>query len=318
MSRRDRHHQPTRNRPRLEPVDRRPYGTAIVWQDRRTAARCDQLALSGPPRLVRERTGLVLDPYFSGTKAEWLLANRDIPVDDDSGDRHDRHLADLEPDPRDGLRHRRHQRQPHDAVRHPHPQLGSRPLRPAPRPDRRRCRDRPVERPDRRPTIARESRGIPISGVAGDQQAALFGQACVAPGMAKNTYGTGSFVLLNVGETCPPPPRGCSRRSPGHSPTAPRTTRSKVDLRDGAAIQWLRDGISASSNRRRGGPAGGVGRRHRRRVRRAGVRRARLAVVGSLRPWHDRRHHEGDRPRPDHAGRRGVDGVPDARRRSMR
>ena len=60
----------------------KPYGTAIVWQDRRTAARCEQLADDGFLPLVRERTGLVLDPYFSGTKAEWLLANRDIPVDE--------------------------------------------------------------------------------------------------------------------------------------------------------------------------------------------------------------------------------------------
>jgi len=60
-----------------------PYGTAIVWQDRRTASRCDQLAAEGRLALIRERTGLVLDPYFSGTKAAWLLANRDIPVDDD-------------------------------------------------------------------------------------------------------------------------------------------------------------------------------------------------------------------------------------------
>ena len=60
-----------------------PYGNAIVWQDRRTAARCEELAAQGHLPLVRERTGLVLDPYFSGTKAEWLLANRDITVDDD-------------------------------------------------------------------------------------------------------------------------------------------------------------------------------------------------------------------------------------------
>ncbi|MEL6892710.1 MAG: FGGY family carbohydrate kinase, partial [Actinomycetota bacterium] len=60
-----------------------PYGTAIVWQDRRTAAICDQLEADGHLPMVRERTGLVLDPYFSGTKFGWLLANRDIPVDED-------------------------------------------------------------------------------------------------------------------------------------------------------------------------------------------------------------------------------------------
>lgn len=60
-----------------------PHGTAIVWQDRRTANLCDQLEAAGHLDMVRERTGLVLDPYFSGTKFGWLLANRDIPVDDD-------------------------------------------------------------------------------------------------------------------------------------------------------------------------------------------------------------------------------------------
>jgi glycerol kinase len=60
-----------------------PYGTAIVWQDRRTAARCDELVAAGALPLVREASGLVLDPYFSGSKVEWLLANRDIPVDDE-------------------------------------------------------------------------------------------------------------------------------------------------------------------------------------------------------------------------------------------
>ena len=60
-----------------------PYGTAIVWQDRRTAQRCDELTAAGALPMVRERTGLVLDPYFSGTKIEWLLTERDIPVDSD-------------------------------------------------------------------------------------------------------------------------------------------------------------------------------------------------------------------------------------------
>ena len=60
-----------------------PYGNAIVWQDRRTAHRCDELEAGGHLPLVRERTGLVLDPYFSGTKFAWMLEHRDIPVDDD-------------------------------------------------------------------------------------------------------------------------------------------------------------------------------------------------------------------------------------------
>ena len=72
-----------------------PYGTAIVWQDRRTAQRCDELTAAGHLPLVRERTGLVLDPYFSGTKIEWLLGNRGIPLDDDLAERVGRGLPDF-------------------------------------------------------------------------------------------------------------------------------------------------------------------------------------------------------------------------------
>jgi glycerol kinase len=90
--------------------------------------------------------------------------------------------------------------------------------------------------------------GVPVSGVAGDQQAALFGQACVSPGMAKVTYGTGSFVLLNVGDRCPPPSEGLLTtvawdlgRHGGSSPVA-YALEGAVFV-TGAAIQWLRDGL---------------------------------------------------------------------------
>ena len=86
--------------------------------------------------------------------------------------------------------------------------------------------------------------GIPISGIAGDQQAALFGQACVQPGMAKNTYGTGSFVLLNVGETCPPPTDGMLTTVAWKF--ADGTTHYALEgsiFVTGAAVQWLRDGL---------------------------------------------------------------------------
>jgi glycerol kinase len=94
------------------------------------------------------------------------------------------------------------------------------------------------------PTIA----GVPVSGVAGDQQAALFGQACVSPGMGKVTYGTGSFVLLNIGEVCPPPSEGLLTtvawdlgEHGGSSPVA-YALEGAVFV-TGAAIQWLRDGL---------------------------------------------------------------------------
>ncbi|HEY4331784.1 MAG TPA: FGGY-family carbohydrate kinase, partial [Ilumatobacteraceae bacterium] len=86
--------------------------------------------------------------------------------------------------------------------------------------------------------------GVPISGIAGDQQSALFGQACVRPGMAKNTYGTGSFVLLNVGDRCPPPTDGMLTTIAWT--LADGTTTYALEgaiFVTGAAVQWLRDGL---------------------------------------------------------------------------
>lgn len=90
--------------------------------------------------------------------------------------------------------------------------------------------------------------GIPISGIAGDQQAALFGQTCFSPGMAKNTYGTGSFILMNVGTTCPPPIEGLlttvawSIREPDGTLTTTYALEASIFV-TGAAVQWLRDGL---------------------------------------------------------------------------
>jgi glycerol kinase len=97
--------------------------------------------------------------------------------------------------------------------------------------------------------------GIAISGIAGDQQAALFGQACVTPGMAKNTYGTGSFVLLNVGETCPPPTEGMLTTVAWT--LADGTTHYALEgsiFVTGAAVQWLRDGLQIIDDAAETGP----------------------------------------------------------------
>jgi len=223
-----------------------PYGTAIVWQDRRTAERCDELDASGHLALVRERTGLVLDPYFSGTKVEWLLANRDIPIDDDlaigtidswlvwnlTGG--DVHATDVTNASRTMLCDIRTRTWDQDLC-----EILGVPMAALPKivPSSGRIgltADRFGVPP-----------GIPVSGIAGDQQAALFGQACVQAGMAKNTYGTGSFVLLNVGETCPPPTAGMLTTVAWT--LADGTTHYALEgsiFATGAAIQWLRDGIN--------------------------------------------------------------------------
>ena len=222
-----------------------PYGNAIVWQDRRTAERCEELLAEGHLPLVRERTGLVLDPYFSGTKAEWLLAHRDIPVDDDlaigtvdawliwnltGGEVFATDVTNASRTMLCDIRTRSWDPELCELLHVPITAL---------------------------PTIVPSSGrvgvtasatglpgGIPISGIAGDQQAALFGHACVHPGMAKNTYGTGSFVLANVGETCPPPTEGILTTVAWT--LADGTTHYALEgsiFATGAAVQWLRDGI---------------------------------------------------------------------------
>ncbi len=233
-----------------------PHGNAIVWQDRRTAARCDELTAAGHLPRVRRITGLVLDPYFSGTKFEWLLRERRIPVDEQlalgtidawliwnlTGG--EVHATDVT-----------------NASRTMLYDIGDRQW------SSEMCEllDVPIEAlPDVRPSSGRFGvtsdrcgvpAGIPISGVAGDQQAALFGQACFEPGMAKNTYGTGSFVLLNVGADCPPPTEGMLTTIAWElaDGTVAYALEGAIFV-TGAAIQWLRDGIDIIERAADAGP----------------------------------------------------------------
>jgi glycerol kinase len=234
----------------------RPYGTAIVWQDRRTAARCDDLYAAGRLPLVRETTGLVLDPYFSASKFEWLLANRDIPVDDELA------LGTIDSWLIWNLTG--------GAVHATDPSNASRTML---------CDIRSLQwsaemcamfdvpmaaLPRIMPSSGRFGvtsqecgcpPGIPISGVAGDQQAALFGQACFTPGLAKNTYGTGSFVLLNVGADCPPPSEGMLTTVAWQlaDGTVAYALEGAIFV-TGAAVQWLRDGLGLISSASEIGP----------------------------------------------------------------
>jgi glycerol kinase len=223
----------------------KPYGTAIVWQDRRTAARCDELAAAGHLPLVRERTGLVLDPYFSGTKFEWLLQERAILTGPDlalgtidtwliwnltGGQVHATDPTNASRTMLFDIRERAWSPELCELFHVPVaalPRIGS--------------------SSGRFGVTAAERgvpAGIPVSGVAGDQQAALFGQACFEPGMAKNTYGTGSFVLMNVGPECPPPTEGMLTTIAWElaDGTVAYALEGSIFV-TGAAIQWLRDGI---------------------------------------------------------------------------
>ncbi len=221
-----------------------PLHRAIVWQDRRTADRCDELS----PHLdmVRERTGLVLDPYFSGSKMEWLLRSKAVEATSDLAfgtidsfiiwklSAGHAHVTDPSNASRTMLFNIRTGTWDPDLCA-----MFGVPESSLPRvvASSGRCA---TTHPD-----SGIAGGIPISGIAGDQQSALFGQACFTPGDTKNTYGTGSFVLMNVGTTCPPPTTGM-------------LTTVAWDLGDGqityalegaifvtgAAVQWLRDGIN--------------------------------------------------------------------------
>jgi glycerol kinase len=222
-----------------------PYGTAVVWQDRRTAARCDELTAAGALPTVREVTGLVLDPYFSGTKFEWMLRERAIPVDEDlalgtvdswilwnlTGGAV--HATDPSNASRTMLFDIRALEWSSELCELMHVPVAALPtVMPS--------SGRFGVTSDRCGVRA----GIPVSGIAGDQQAALFGQACFEPGMAKNTYGTGSFVLLNVGATCPAPSEGMLTTVAWTlaDGTVAYALEGAIFV-TGAAIQWLRDGL---------------------------------------------------------------------------
>jgi glycerol kinase len=227
-----------------DPETGEPLHHALVWQDRRTAKRCDELKAEGREELIRERTGLVLDPYFSGTKIEWLLRNvdglaekardgravfgtidswvvwqltgeyvidasnasRTLLLDIASGE-WDPELLDLF-----GV--------PERALPKVVPSCGE---------------------------VARTRAGalhgheVPIAGIAGDQQAALFGQRCLEPGLGKNTYGTGSFVLLNAGTAKPDPGDGLLATIAWQIGQSRTYALEAAIFVTGAAVQWLRD-----------------------------------------------------------------------------
>jgi glycerol kinase len=226
----------------------KPLARAIVWQDRRTAERCRALKKAGHESLVRKRTGLVLDPYFSGTKLGWLLdadktrrararrgelrfgtidtwlvykltggvhvtdatnASRTLLYDIKKGVWDDDLLELVGKIPRGLLPEVAASSQVYGTTR------GSSIL------------------PD----------GIPIAGMAGDQQAALFGQACFSPGMAKCTYGTGAFALVNTGTTPVPSKRGLVTTIAWRLGDETTYALEGSTFIAGAVVQWLRDGL---------------------------------------------------------------------------
>ena len=220
-----------------DPQTGEPIHRALVWQDRRTADRCEELKRAGHEPLVRERTGLTIDPYFSGTKIEWLLRNvegaeRAVFGTIDSWllfKLTGRHVTDYTNASRTLLFDIRKLAWDEELCA----LLGIDPARlPEPLPSSRVFG-----------TTGEFGGEVPVAGVAGDQQAALFGQACHQPGMAKNTYGTGSFVLLNSGPEPPAAPEGLLVTVAAGSDDEVSYALEASIFVTGAAVQWLRDGL---------------------------------------------------------------------------
>lgn len=227
----------------------KPVGKAIVWQDRRTASICDQLKADGLEDTFRDRTGLVIDPYFSGTKIRWLLdQDADLRRRAEGGEiafgtidswlvwkltGGRVHVTDYSNASRTLLFNINELRWDEELLRIlevPAAML-------------------PSVKPssvvyDHTDPGAFFGQSIPVAGIAGDQQAALFGQACFSEGLAKNTYGTGSFVLMNTGNRPVRSNAGLLTTIAWGIADEPvvYALEGAVFI-TGAAVQWLRDGL---------------------------------------------------------------------------
>jgi glycerol kinase len=226
-----------------------PVANAIVWQDRRTAARCDELRARAANR-VHQKTGLVVDAYFSGTKLEWLLDH--VPgareraeagelafgtidswlVWNLTGGRE--HVTDASNASRTMLFNLRTGDWDPDMLK----------LLRIPAAVLPRIVASSGEIAATEPSLLGAS--LPIAGIAGDQQAATFGQACWSPGMAKNTYGTGCFMLMNTGAQRVPSRNRLLTTVGWRGPEGPTNLAYCLEgsvFVAGATVQWLRDGL---------------------------------------------------------------------------
>ncbi len=230
----------------------KPLHRAIVWQDRRTADICSELKKSGHEPMITARTGLLLDPYFSGTKIAWILDNVDGARDAANAGRlafgtidtfllwrltgGKVHATDATNACRTllyDIHEGRWARELYDLLRVPVSML----------PDVRDCAD------DFGETIAELFGGaIPIAGIAGDQHAATISQACFRPGMIKATYGTGCFALLNTGQTAVSSTNRLLTTIAYQFGGEPTYALEGSIFIAGAAVQWLRDGLRIIDN----------------------------------------------------------------------
>jgi glycerol kinase len=225
----------------------RPIHRAIVWQDRRTADECARLKSAGAETLVREKTGLLLDPYFSATKVAWILDH--VPGARARAERGELafgtmdtfllwrltgarvHATDVTNASRTLLFDIHRQCWDEELLR----------LMRVPRALLPEVRDSSATFGSTEPALF--GRALPICGIAGDQQAALIGQACFAPGMAKSTYGTGCFLLLNTGDAAVASTNRMLTTAAYRLAGRMSYAMEGSIFVAGAAIKWLRDGL---------------------------------------------------------------------------
>lgn len=225
----------------------KPIYNAIVWQDRRTAPYCDRLKEEGLHPLIQQKTGLVIDAYFSATKLRWILDN--VPGARDKADRGDLafgtvdtwlawklsngslHITDVSNASRTMLMNIHTCEWDEELLR-----IFNIPLSVLPEIN-------PSSKIYGATEAVVKNSNIPIAGIAGDQHAALFGQMCIQPGMVKNTYGTGCFMLMNTGEKAVTSKNNLLT-------TVAWKLNDKVEYAlegsifiAGAVVQWLRDGL---------------------------------------------------------------------------
>jgi glycerol kinase len=231
-----------------------PVYNAIVWQDRRTSSYCNQLKDKGLKNFIQQKTGLVIDAYFSGTKIKWILDNvpgaREKALDGklafgniDSWlvwkfTQGDKHITDVSNASRTML-YNIHQgnwdKDLLDLMDIPQSMLPE------------VCASSEIYGTTKTTLFAHE---VPISGIAGDQQSALFGQMCLQPGMLKNTYGTGAFIMFNTGEKPITSQNNLlTTVAWRHNETTHYALEGSIFMA-GAVVQWLRDslGIIKSSS----------------------------------------------------------------------
>ncbi|MEA3642203.1 MAG: glycerol kinase GlpK [Lamprobacter sp.] len=228
----------------------KPVGRAIVWQDRRTADVCAELKAQGHAERVQQKTGLVIDPYFSGTKIQWMLDN--IPGLRQRAERGEicfgtidswlvynltgckTHITDYSNASRTLLYNIRELRWDEELLA----------LLDIPAAILPEVRPSSEIYGETDPQMFFGTRGIPVAGIAGDQQAALFGQACYQRGMAKNTYGTGSFVLMHTGtEAVTSNEQLLTTIAWGIGDEPVEYAIEGAIFVTGSAVQWLRDGL---------------------------------------------------------------------------